>query len=154
MLSRLLRYLRWLESGALVALFLAMLGVACYQIVIRNLFGTGLGWGDELVRMAVLWITMIGALAAIGQGGHIRIDIVERIANERWTSIVSIVANICAAVVCFLLAYFSIQFVVWEFQDGLAGIGVIPSWVLVAIIPFAGFAMGLRFLIQIFVKPQ
>ena len=65
MLTRILKYLRWFESGLLVTLFLVMLLVACAQVVARNFFGTGFLWGEELVRMAVLWTTMIGALAAI-----------------------------------------------------------------------------------------
>ena len=154
MLTRLLRYLRWIESGALVALFAAMLIVACAQVLARNLFGSGFIWGEELTRMAVLWITMIGGLAAVGQRSHIRIDVAERFVPKRWHPALGVVANLASSLVCFVLGYFSIKFVIWEFEDGYAGIGVIPSWILVSIIPFAGFAMGLRFAIQTFVRPS
>ena len=154
MLTKLLRYLRWIESGALVALFAAMLIVACAQILARNFFGTGFIWGEELTRMAVLWITMIGGLAAVGQRSHIRIDLAERFVPKQWFPALGVVANLASSLVCFVLGYFSIKFVLWEFEDGYAGIGVIPSWILVSVIPFAGFAMGLRFAIQTFVRPS
>lgn len=154
MLTRILRYLRWLESGTLVVLFAAMLLVASAQIVMRNLFGTGFIWGEELTRMSVLWITMIGGLAAIGQRSHIRIDIAERFVPERWMPGLKVVANISASLICFVLAYFSLVLVRWEFEDGYTGIGFVPSWILVSIIPFAGFAMGIRFAIQVFVRQE
>ena len=153
MLTRILKYLRWFESGLLVTLFLVMLLVACAQVVARNFFGTGFLWGEELVRMAVLWTTMIGALAAIGHTGHIRIDVVERLVPDRLTPILNAVANLFATVVCLVVAYFSCDFVVWEFEARSSGIGIIPTWILASVIPCVAFAMGVRHAIQAF-KPK
>lgn len=153
MLIRILKYLRWVESGLLVSLFLVMLLVACAQVIARNFFGTGFVWGEELVRMAVLWTTMIGALAAIGQSGHIRIDVVERLLPDKWSPVVHAIANLFASCICLVVAYFSWDLIVWEFEDGSSGVGVIPSWVLVSVIPCVAFAMGVRHAIQAF-KPR
>ncbi len=152
MLTRILRYLHWIETGSLVVLFASMLLVACAQVVMRNFLGTGFIWGEELTREAVLWIAMVGGLAAIGQRSHIRIDIAERFVPERWIPALNFVACVSASLVCLLVAYFSLKLVRWEFEDGYSGIGIVPSWILVAIIPFAGFAMGTRFAIQAFVR--
>lgn len=153
MLTRILKYLRWFESGLLVTLFLVMLLVACAQVVARNFFGTGFLWGDGLVRTAVLWTTMVGALAAIGQGGHIRIDVIERLLPDNWSPVLNAVANLFASLICFVVAYFSWDFLVWEFEDRNAGIGIIPSWVLVSVIPCVAFAMGVRHAVQA-LKPR
>ena len=155
MIRKLSLFLRWLESAILVALFLTLLLVAVAQVVLRNIgeLSFGLSWGDELMSMAVLWITLVGAMLAVRENGHIRVDLMERFLPPRWSKPTSIVANVCACCVCFVVAYFSIELVVWEFQDQIPGIGVIPSWLLVSIIPFAFFVMGLRFALSIFIKP-
>ena len=78
MIAKVIVFLRHIETGLLVSLFLTMLGVAVYQVVARNLAGTGLFWGDDLVRVAVLWVTMVGAMVASSNNGLIRIDAVPR----------------------------------------------------------------------------
>lgn len=153
MLTRILKYLRWFESGLLVTLFLVMLLVACAQVVARNFFGTGFLWGEELVRMAVLWTTMVGALAAIGQTGHIRIDVVEKLLPDPWSPVLNAIANLFASLICLVVAYFSWTLIVWEFGERGSGIGFIPSWILVSVIPVVAFAMGVRHAIQAF-KPK
>ena len=155
MIRKLSLFLRWLESAILVTLFLTLLLVAVAQVVLRNIgeLSFGLSWGDELMSMAVLWITLVGAMLAVRENGHIRVDFMERFLPPRWSKPMSIVANVCACSVCFVVAYFSIELVVWEFQDQIPGIGVIPSWLLVSIIPFTFFVMGLRFALSIFIKP-
>ena len=97
---------------------------------------------------------MLGALLAVGQRSHIRIDLIERIVPEQWKHYVNAFTNLVAGVVCFVLGITSIEFVLWEFEDQTASIGFIPSWILVTVIPFAAFAMGIRFTIQIFVKEE
>lgn len=154
MLTRTLKYLRRFESGLLVSLFLVMLLVAFAQVIARNFFGTGFVWGEEMVRMAVLWTTMVGALAAIGQGGHIRIDVVEKLLPTKWLPSLSVIGNLFAAAICLLVAYFSWDLVIWEFEDQNIGVGIIPSWTLVAIIPIVAAAMGIRHTIQAFRPSQ
>ncbi len=155
MLNRITRALQRCESVVLVSLFVTLLLVAVVQVLLRNVsgFSLGLSWGDELVRMAVLWITMVGAMMAVRQGGHIRIDLLDRFLSGKWSKVARIVANTAASVICFLFAYHAVILVWWEFQDKTYGIGVIPFWVLVAIIPISGFVMSIRFALALFVEP-
>jgi C4-dicarboxylate transporter DctQ subunit len=60
---------------AIVVLFIsAMLVIAFLQIFLRNVFTTGLTWGDLILRNLVLWIGFIGATLATREGKHINID--------------------------------------------------------------------------------
>ncbi len=102
--------------------------------------------------MSVLWITFLGAMIAVRQNGHIRVDFMEKFLSEGWSRITAIFADLSACAVCWIVCYFSVVSVILEFQLGISGIGKIPSWVLVSIIPFACFVMGLRFLLSIFFK--
>ena len=124
------------------------------QILLRNIgeLSFGLSWADEFVSMAVLWITFLGAMIAVRQNGHIRVDFMEKFLPEGWSRLTAIFADLSACAVCWVVCYFSVVSVILEFQIGIPGIGEIPSWVLVSIIPFACFVMGLRFLLSIFLK--
>ena len=59
-----------------------MLGVlvvfSSAQIVLRNLFSIGVTWGDGLTRLVVLWLALLGALAASREGSHITMGAVTR----------------------------------------------------------------------------
>ena len=102
--------------------------------------------------MAVLWITFLGAMIAVRQNGHIRVDIMEKFLPEGWSRLTAIFADLSACAICWVVCSYSVVSVILEFQIGIPGIGEIPSWVLVSIIPFACFVMGLRFLLSIFLK--
>ena len=72
-------FLRRLEDSILVALLTLMIGMAASQVVLRNFFDSGLYWSDSLVRVAVLWVALVGAMVASRDDSHIRIDLVSRL---------------------------------------------------------------------------
>lgn len=146
------RVLRRTESAMLVGLLAAMIGVATYQIVARNLFATGFIWGDEMVRVAVLWVTMIGAMAAAGSDDHIRIDFITRFVDRRAALNFKRVTNLFTALCCFALGWCSLTLIVWDFLDQVVGFGVVPAWACQIVIPVAATVMGLRYLIAV-VRP-
>jgi len=144
-------FLRRLETGLLVGLFFVMLGVAVYQVVARNLAGTGLFWGDDLVRVAVLWVTMVGAMVASSNNGHIRIDAITRIAGPNTQVLIERTTSLFTSIICAVLGWYSIDFITWDFEDQVPGIGSVPAWVCELVIPFAAFVMSVRYLIQTFI---
>lgn len=135
-----------LETGLLVALLAVIIGVAAYQIIARNLFGGGLVWGSDLVQVAMLWMTMIGAAAAAGENRHIRIDIVQRFVGARLQAVAARVTALFAAVLCGVLAWYAVEFVRWDFLDGVRAFASVPAWVCESIIPVAASLIALRYL--------
>ena len=63
-LMRLLDILHRAEDLLIALLLTATMALALFQIVQRNIMGTGLIWGDILIRIMVLWLGMAGAMAA------------------------------------------------------------------------------------------
>ena len=153
MIARLQRLLARLEMYLLGALFLTMLGVAFYQVIARNVFGGGLLWGDELVRNAVLWVTMLGATSAAGTNGHICIDIVARFAGERARAVIGRFTSLFTSIVCLTLGWYSIGMVYGDYVDQFPGFDPVPAWLCELIIPAAAFVMALRYLMRT-VKPE
>ena len=139
------------ETGLLVAIFIAMLGVAVFQVVSRNLFDAGFAVGDELVRMAVLWLTMVGSMVAAREKKHIRIDILDRFLPLKAKRHVNQVVDFLTGSICLAIAYYSIDFIKWEMIDQTVGVGIIPAWILELIIPISALVMAIRYYVHIFV---
>lgn len=146
--SKVERALRRAESALLTGLLLAMIGVAVYQVAARNLFGYGLPWGDGMVRVALLWVTMIGAMAAAGSDEHIRIDVVTRFVGGRAARRLARLTSLFTAALCFALAWFSVTLIAWDYRDATPGFGAVPAWVCELVIPIGAGVMGLRYLVR------
>ena len=152
-------FLHKLEDGILVGLLAFIIGIAVTQIFLRNLFDSGIIWGDVLVRILVLWIGLIGAMVASRGGNHICIDAVSRYMSERVRGAASCVSELFTALVCAIMAYYSLQFVRMEFEDGGKAVAQIPAWACETVIPVAFAVIAFRYFIlslinlRKFVKP-
>jgi len=151
-LERIQVVLHRIEDSLLVAILILMIGLTALQILLRNLFGGGIIWGDILVRVLVLWIGLVGAMVATRQNKHISIDLVARYLPKVFSLPVKAVVELFAAVVCALAAYYSFIFVYAEFYDGGTAFGKVPVWVCQAIMPLGFGVMALRFLIMSLIK--
>jgi len=78
-----LRWLDRIENGLIAVLVLAMVLLAGAQILLRNLFDSGIEWADPLLRALVLWTAMLGALAAARDDKHIGLDLVTHFVHSR-----------------------------------------------------------------------
>lgn len=152
MIDRTLRTLRAAETGLLVALLSLMIGLAAYQVLARNFFDSGLLWGDGLVRVLVLWITLVGAMVAGRRDEHIRMDLVSRFLDWRWNRLLRRLTSAFTALVCGVFAYHAARFVMLDYQDGVVAFAAVPAWVCELILPLGAGVLCLRYLLHV-VKP-
>lgn len=145
MISPLLRITRFIEDGVMITLVTIMILVAGAQIILRNLFDTGFGWSEPLLRIMVLWVGLVGAMAATRERRHITIDVLSRYLPMRGKQLSSIVTDLFSAIVCGLLAWHSSVFVYHEYLDGSEAFAGVPAWACEAIMPFGFAVMALRF---------
>ena len=144
-MSRLIKKLHRLED-TLLALFLFILIVlACLQIFLRNVADTGLSWADPTLRVMVLWIGLLGALAASRSNNHISIDLLSRFVAGRSLALVQAATGLFTSLVCGLLAFHALRFVWVEFQAQTIAFAGIPAWTLESIIPIAFAIISLRY---------
>jgi TRAP-type C4-dicarboxylate transport system permease small subunit len=118
-----------------------MILVAAAQIALRNIWGAGLDWADEALRILVLWVTMLGAVAASRERRHVSIDVLSRYLPSwitRWTGVL---INGFSALVCAALTWCSYRFVADAMvgNDRVLG-GSLPAWAVQLILP-VGFAL-------------
>jgi TRAP-type C4-dicarboxylate transport system permease small subunit len=145
-LKQIVMMLQKIEDGILVGLLLLMIFMAVLQIFMRNLFDSGILWGDPLVRILVLWIGLMGAMIASRDNHHISIDVLSKYLPEPIKKITNLIIFIFTSSVCGIMAYFSLNFVIMEKQDSLIAFANIPAWVCESIIPIAFAIICLRYI--------
>jgi TRAP-type C4-dicarboxylate transport system permease small subunit len=124
----------------LIAILLSMTLLVVGQVVLRNVFASGIVWGDVAARHMVLWVAFLGAMLATRGRKHLAIDAVTRLLPRRLRNVVRIILDTLACFVSFLLARASLVFVLDEKAMGMDLISGVPAWVAQTVIPF-GFAM-------------
>lgn len=146
-LTRLLRVTTVLEDGLLVFLLSAMILVAGAQIVLRNLFDGAILWADPLLRVAVLWVGMIGAMVATRSDKQISIDAVSRFLPEHWKFRLRVITDLFTAVVSGVLAWSAFRLMMEDRSAGGMAIAFVPVWVCESILPIAFAVIALRYLL-------
>lgn len=137
-----------LEDGLLVLLLTLMILLATAQILLRNFFDTGLSWGDPALRLAVLWIALLGAMAATREHNHISVDILSHFLSEKNQQRVKRVTSLFASIVCMLISWHAVRLVLIEKQEGTIAFSAFPTWIGESIIPIGFGIMALRFLLS------
>lgn len=146
-LTRALAFVHRVEDMLLAGILTATMLLAVWQILLRNLLGSGIVWGDVLVRILVLWIGMAGAMVATRQRKHISIDLVSRYLSETTQKRIDSLTALFAATVCSIAAYYCFTFVQDEFAFGDIAFGQVPVWVCQAILPIAFSIIAARYFI-------
>ena len=147
-----LAFLRRLEEGILVSLLILMIGMAAGQVVLRNFFDSGLYWSDSLVRVAVLWVALVGAMVASRYDSHIRIDLVSRLVSPAYKHWVERLTRLFTFIVLCLFTWGSGNFVYYEYVDEAIAFGDVPAWMLEVIMPVGGGVVAVRYLL-LAIKP-
>jgi TRAP-type C4-dicarboxylate transport system permease small subunit len=133
------------EQTLIVAFLSSMILIAFLQIVLRNLFFTGLDWGDSLLRNLVLWIGFIGAALATREGKHINIDVVSRWLPSLGKNVATLMTHLFSFLICCLLTFAALKFIKNEAQMGNRTFLNIPAWVPEMILPMTFGLMTFRF---------
>jgi len=131
---------RWAENVLLTLLLASLMLLAVAQIVLRNAFSIGLIWADGFNRVTVLWIAVLGAIAAARDHKHIGINLARRVLPGAWMRPAEVVVDLFAAGVVATLAYYSWRFVRDSREFGDVLLGTWPAWVFEAVLP-VGFAL-------------
>ncbi len=150
------------ENAALLVLLGTMIGVSVFQIVNRQLLGGSfsLSWADELVKMIVLWLAMVGSIAASRDNKHIRIDLITHILSGTIVAWIKIVVDLFAAGVCAMIGWQAWRLVREEMSWGDMILGELPLWIAHAIVPAAFILISYRFFVRVLtllhgiLKPQ
>jgi TRAP-type C4-dicarboxylate transport system permease small subunit len=147
-LTRAARFGLALENGLLAALLGFLVLFSFVQIVLRNVFSIGVTWGDGLTRVVVLWLALLGALAASRDGRHIRMNALMQWLPPKLQVIAGVGSDLFAALVSAVLAYLAFVFVRDSRGYGDMLLGQFPAWWFQAVMPVAFALIAYRFVLH------
>lgn len=109
-------------------------------------------WAEEIARYAFIYVSWIGASAAIKERAHIRIDVILPFVGERIRGVLMILGDVVTIVLAIVAFWWSLETVLTSIKFGSVthGLRISLAWFLAAV-PL-GFAMMLFRLIQSIVR--
>lgn len=109
-LIRISKYIAIAEKAILIFILSLMVLLSFLQVILRNVFSTGILWLDPLLRHFVLWIAFLGASLATQKEKHINIDILSRFISQKSKYLSHFVTALFSTFVITLLFIASIKF--------------------------------------------
>jgi len=150
--NKLIIWINKIENFIVSFLLFSILLFSVFQIILRNVFGSGIIWSDSLLRISVLWLGLIGAIIASRHGKQISIDVLSQFLSTRSKATIEKINYMLTAIICLIISYYSAQFVYLEYQDATIAFANIPSWLTEIIIPVSFFVMSIKYLTQLIIK--
>ncbi len=147
--ERLDRASRFLETAILVTLFSSMMLLAVGQIVLREVFNTGFVWADELIKLMVLWLAMVGSIAATRDNRHIRIDALSHVFPRLAIQVTRLVVDLFAAFISGLIAWHAWRYLQVEIEYQDIVLVNTPAWIAHLVVPAAFLLISFRFLVLV-----
>jgi TRAP-type C4-dicarboxylate transport system permease small subunit len=152
------RALAVLEGAGIAFCLVALVGLAVFQMVARNLRMHGQAWMvappiwiDGVIRHAVFVLGFLGAAYATFTARHIRIDAITRLAPPRLRMALRMAAALVAVAVCLVLARAGYQFLLVCRQEAaeVGNEGQLFTSARGALVIIAGVVLvGFHFLVQ------
>jgi TRAP-type C4-dicarboxylate transport system permease small subunit len=144
-LAHLVKIITWVENALLIAMLALMVALAAGQIVFRNFFDTSILGADQMLRLLVLWVAFLGAVAASREGKHIHVDAIARWLPDKVKSGVVALTDLFTLSVCLILAWQALRFIQSAQGSGEMAFGSLPVWVAACILPLAFTLIALRY---------
>ena len=135
------------EDTTLVVLLGSMIIMAVTQIVLRQFFDDSIEWADEFIKIVVLWLAMVGSVAAARDNRHIRIDVLSHVLPGKLVVLSRIIVDLFAAAVCVVIAWQAWRYLQIEIEWQETVLGDVPAWIAHAVVPAAFLLIGYRFLV-------
>lgn len=148
-ISRLVKAVTWAENALLIGMLALMVGLAAAQIFMRNFFDTSIFGADQILRLLVLWVAFLGAVAASREGKHIHVDAIARWLPKRVKSGVVAITDLFTFCVCLILTWQSLRFMQSARESGEMVFGTLPVWVAELILPLAFTLIALRYSLRL-----
>jgi TRAP-type C4-dicarboxylate transport system permease small subunit len=141
------------EDAVLLVILISMILLAGAQIFLRNFFDYSLFWGDEMLRLMVLWLTVAGGLAASRMDKHISIEVLDRFMPAGMQLFTKILIDLFTAAICGLFSWHSARFVRGSYEFGDTLLRDTPAWMLQIILPVGFGLMAYRHLVYAIKRP-
>jgi len=134
------------EKWFSAALLTFMCTLYFVQVIARYFFDTGWAWVHEMVILACITLTYVGASTGVKSGVHIGVDVIIKLLPIRFHRYSKIFADISGLVLYVFMACISLQFVLHYKEMGTHSIITgFPMWIMVCYMPIGFMLMAFHY---------
>lgn len=101
----------WLMDVFCRTVLLFMMGIVFLQVILRAFFKTNIPWGEEVVLLAMVWMTFAAMAIGVKEEVHIRIEFFMSKFPERMRKYIVIFNNIVLLIVNGFMLYYGISLI-------------------------------------------
>ena len=109
----------------------AMLGLACllmalaatlgiYQVLTRFVLSEPSTWSEVGIRMTLIWMVMLGTVAAFRQGALVSVDLLFRLSRGAWRRVLHVLITSVTVAFLAVLVWYGAD-IAWNFEKFLVG---------------------------------
>lgn len=165
LITKLDRFFAKIEEVVLALLLVGMVLLASLQVLLRNVWNTGIDWADTTLQNATLLLGLLGAAIATSEGRHLTIDILSRVVKGRSKTLLKVVIGIFSTGLCVLLTQggwstYKVNYAQWltNIPQGWTPMqtlkqeileGNIPQWLSQLLLPIGFALIGLHFVLRL-----
>ena len=150
--NRLIAVIHSVENWVLVLITATIVGFSGLQIILRNVFESGIAWVPPLLGTLVIWVGLLGALIATRNNAHIKINVLTTYLSDRYKPFAFTLSHLFSAIVLFIFFYYSIEFVKLDLDSDSYAFANIPVWVAQVVLPASCLLMAIRYLVYAIVN--
>ena len=143
---RFIRFLdQQLEKYLMLWLYAFIVIVIFLEVLRRFVMDYSSLWGEETARYAFIYLTWIGAAAAVKSNSHIRIDLLINKLPNRGVAFLNIFTGLCCVIFSIFAIYYSWNSVYVSFNYGSVtdGLRIVKAWFLFSV-PFGFLLVFIR----------
>jgi TRAP-type C4-dicarboxylate transport system permease small subunit len=118
------------------------------EVILRYVLNRSLGWGEELLRYLLIWMTFLGSYLAMKGNEHLSIGLFFRWLPPKWQPPIDTVANRLLLLFLGIFTVLSFQYTSKFFSDESTTLEV-PMGAIYAILPIGGLLMFYQLLMNL-----
>lgn len=145
-------YGRFLDVLAYAAalMLLAMVIIVTGDILLRNLFVSGIVWANEVSEYSLYLITMLTAPWLLRRGQHVRLDLILTVVPRRVAWLMEGFGDIVGFVVCLVMLRYAwlMTFEAWRLGSITIKNLIFPEWWMLAPLPVCFLLLAIEFVFR------
>lgn len=126
------------------------------EVVSRYVFRQPLGWTTEVSEWLLLAITFLGASMVLRNEGHVRVDLLLRIAPVRVRRVMDVASAVLGLTICAVATFYTAKTAYGEYAQNVLTINVLkfPRFWLLSFFPLGFLFLSVEWALKLIVRTE
>jgi len=133
-----------------------MVVVVTWQVLSRYVLGDPSAWTEEVARMLLIWVGLLGGAYVYREKAHLGLDLLHQKlgpAGQKWLDVIADVACGAFALTVLVIGGGSLVQLTWELGQTTAALGIPMAWVYI-VLPLSGLLIVYYSLVSLLTPPM